>query len=63
MTTYETLNILLQIPMPIVVSIGIWRMVKANNDRSEVGEETRDALKISVDALRELLEERKQESR
>ena len=44
-----------QLAMPIVVWIGIKRMVEANRERAEAGKETQEALKTSVDALRELL--------
>lgn len=47
--------------MPIVVSIGIWRMEKANKARAETGNETLQALRTSVDALRELIERGRKE--
>lgn len=69
MITFEPISIaeLLQLVpamvMPIVVLHGIRKMVNANDDRAAVGQEmlvaikgTQEALQVSVDALRELLE-------
>lgn len=56
--------------MPITISVGIWKMVRANESRADAGREiqnilannqealfqTQEALKVSVDALRKLLE-------
>ncbi len=40
-----------QLLMPVAVSIGIWKMVQANNKRAEAGEEILNALRESVKGL------------
>lgn len=44
-------QLLVSLPMPIAVSIGIWKMVQANNKRADTGNEILIALKQSVEGL------------
>ncbi|MCY4381663.1 MAG: hypothetical protein OXE44_00740 [Nitrospinae bacterium] len=46
-------QILLSLPMPIAVGIGIYKMVQANNQKADTGNEILDALRESVQGLRE----------
>ena len=52
MITFEPIPVG-QFLMPIAVGIGIWKMVQANNKRADTGNEILDALRESVQGLRE----------